>query len=247
MFQGKTATFRWYEDTDTGPGWVMASMPHFDTVKGFGMAHDMIEHFTPRAGNAGEAEAFGAMVWVRWDGCYWGSLTDRRRESLMTGREHAESLASDLSNFLAFSDYEMVAPCDFELAPEPEDEEVREILRLVAAYTARQCRIHDHQPIAPEQRHVIRHLYQWLCIGYQNVQTFYDHNAQAIAALFADIEKTIDLYSEAVEHYSGDEIEVTISADYTWEYKVINGQDMAGDYWEEGRPVGSNDEEDEDE
>lgn len=247
MFQGKTERFTWYSahDNDHGlEGWIMSSMPHFDPVAGRGLAHDMLEHFTPRAGNEGEAEAFGAIAWIRIEGGYWTAYNPNTGH--LTLKDHANSLGSEFANFLAQSDWQCRAPDAWEVVPEVDDEcGMRTLLRNIAARTAYYARKEFGMPSG--ERECIRNMYQWLCIGYQKVQEFYGTNAQAMAALFWELENAIDQNAKWVEHCSGDQIEVRINPDFTWALNTITGQDENGDYWEDGQPVSSDDEDDEDE
>lgn len=235
-FAGKTVNFTWQDASENErgvSGWVMSTMPHFDPVQGMGAAHDILEHFTPRAGNAGEAEAFGAIVWIRLEGGYWAAFADNPHTSRMSVEEHAKGMGQEFGDFLHYSDYEMAEPLDFERVEEPDDEDgTRAILRLICAHAARHCR--NEHGMDPSKRHCIKLMYQWLCSGYAKVQEFYGNNAPNMAALFWELEKAIDNNIKYVEHYSGDSIEVRIDHDYTWALTTITGIDENGDIWEDG-------------
>lgn len=89
-----------------------------------------------------------------------------------------------------------------------------------------------------DERKSIRLIYQWLCIGYRDVQKFYDTNAQAVAELFYDVEHTLDSFIKTVGPEEGDVLEVSINEDYTWAYRVIDGMDENGEFFADGEPLG---------
>lgn len=60
--------FEYVENGEYGSGLRMTNRPHFDPVRGVGVAHDCLEHFHNDAGNTeAELEALGAMIHVRGD------------------------------------------------------------------------------------------------------------------------------------------------------------------------------------
>ncbi len=64
--------FEWADDDRFGVGWRSAINPSFDTVRGFGVAHDVMEHFTQDGSLVDEAHAFGSMLWGRVQGEWVG-------------------------------------------------------------------------------------------------------------------------------------------------------------------------------
>ncbi|UGC97153.1 deoxynucleoside kinase [Pseudomonas phage BHU-1] len=234
-FSGKTVNFVWQDDCDFPAGWVMAGMPHFDPVQGLGVAHDFLEHFTYRAGNAGEAEAYGAMLWIRFDGQYFDTLVANGIGQQLTWENRAKTMGEELGDFLASSGYEIASPLDFELAQEPEDGELLALCRLVVAQAIRYCR--KCHGMGYEHRAIFKTLLQWLHIGYQNVQEFYGTNSQKIAEVFYEIEAIVDGDINCREHYSGDKISITVDKDYNITLSVVTGFDEDGVLWENGEPV----------
>jgi len=77
------------------------------------------------------------------------------------------------------------------------------------------------------------------------VQEHYNTNAAKIAELFWEIEQEVDQYIAGVNPESGDCIELRLNPDHTFALTVIDGRDLNGDYYENGEPATSEDEDDE--
>lgn len=64
--------FVWEPDGEKGDGWRLESRPDLDTVRGLGVAHDCMEHFSLDGSLLDEAHAFGVMLWGRVGGDWVG-------------------------------------------------------------------------------------------------------------------------------------------------------------------------------
>lgn len=80
--------FVWTEG-DYGEGWRVDRLPSYDPVRGFGVAHDSLEHVRLDGTIEDEAMAFGCILWGRGLGGYWKSSTFGR------------AMADDCMEFLA--------------------------------------------------------------------------------------------------------------------------------------------------
>lgn len=62
----------WREDRHGSTGWILSGMDDFDVGQGLTVAHDVLEHFEHKDGDAtSEYSAFGCMLWGRVCGDYW--------------------------------------------------------------------------------------------------------------------------------------------------------------------------------
>lgn len=242
--QTKSLQFRWYGDNETDfglAGFVRTDMPHFDPVQGFGLAHDMVEHFTPLAGTHGEIAALAASIWVRVEGSYW-SLTDGGGFS--SPREFARTIGEELGKFLVDDGGEL---CPYALSI---GGEVPVVDKDDGEYNLLRCMVADMIRFARRERpgdyrQAARDAWKFAAWGYTAVQEHYGTNAAKIAELFWEIEQEVDQYIASAQPESGDCIEVRLNPDYTFVLAVIDGRDLNGDYFENGEPVTSEDEDDE--
>lgn len=90
-----SVTFYWQEDAEYGGfGWVPAEQPKFNASKGFGVAHDTLEHFDLKAGTLEEElMAFGSIFYIRVD-------TGLMMERNIFAKSPGEILSGDISRFL---------------------------------------------------------------------------------------------------------------------------------------------------
>ncbi len=67
--------FVWGHDDEFGiDGWKPALIPEFNVVAGFGLAHDVLEHFSASDSSIeSEFLAFGAILYMRAEGEYWAN------------------------------------------------------------------------------------------------------------------------------------------------------------------------------
>jgi hypothetical protein len=88
-------TFEWVGDHDRGAGWRPEGMPDLDPLRGFGVAHDAMEHFSIDSDIRNEGVAFGVILWGR-EGGGWSGWN---RPGV--GRQtFGEIMASDLAEFI---------------------------------------------------------------------------------------------------------------------------------------------------
>lgn len=88
--------FKWETDDDSGlSGWKMGSMPStFQPFMGYGLAHDVLEHFNYDGSIESELMAFGTMLWGRGQGDWW-------HDNGAENREFYQNVPSDLAEFIA--------------------------------------------------------------------------------------------------------------------------------------------------
>jgi len=82
-------------ESDSGAqGWRLKALPDFDPVSGFGLAHDVIEHFDQSGTIEEEGRAFGAILWGRHNGGWWQDGFSHYPEfGYQTGNECGEFVA----------------------------------------------------------------------------------------------------------------------------------------------------------
>jgi hypothetical protein len=251
--------FVWGHDEDRGmSGWVLASMPHFDPVQGFALAHDMLEHTDTYPGMEGEAMAFGGICYIRIEGGYMDE--ERSSRGARPDRhEYAITLGYELANFFEHENDDH-GGWVIERTEEPpvDDEELELLFADIARETSRQGQKEflwsEDEEERREHRRDMRKaavsIIPWLRRGYRKCEAFWEAgNPQQMSCLFRDIESTIDTEIDHTEHYPGDRISVHINEDLTWGWETIEGRDANGDLWENGELVdeSADKEEDEDE
>lgn len=87
--------FTWtdgHDDENGIEGWRMRGFEELDTVQGFGLAHDALEHFDATLGMDAEMKAFGAILWGRID-YGWRSSSRGRLTTI-------DDLGYDIQRFL---------------------------------------------------------------------------------------------------------------------------------------------------
>lgn len=226
-----TRSFRWITDNEIGlTGWLLTSMPHFDPVRGFGMAHDLLEHFGEYPGIEGEALAFGCMIWQRGEGGYWDEQDSRYNRPPRTTREHCVDLADECYQFLVDNQFKIAEPesCE-ELAPEVEDYLAGLVEGITAAWQYNSAAGLDEPPEWADIEASVDRFARWVRLGYSRAPERWTCGPESLAATFLDMEMAIDLLSESREH--DDEIEVSVEEGTgKWGYTVIQGADLDGIY-----------------
>lgn len=90
--------FRWNSGSDREDGhsgWQLKGHPELDPVQSFGVAHDVLEHFTNYGTLEHEGLAFGAVMWDRGRSGYWN------QRCIITSPEYiASRLAGDIAESL---------------------------------------------------------------------------------------------------------------------------------------------------
>lgn len=229
--------FVWGE-SERGAGWVLASMPHFDPVHGMALAHDLLEHTDTYPGMEGEAMAFGGICYIRVDGGYMDQAVSSRGGQ-PDRVEYARTLGDELAGFFRWDDKDN---WKLEHITEPalDDDEMEALIFNIARAC---CRIALAEFVDTdgewERRALIRKasvsLIPWIRRGFRKCEAFWGAgNPQQMSDLFSDIESTIDLDIQYADHQPGDRIEVTINDDLTWGLRTLEGNDVNGDYYENG-------------
>lgn len=225
----RTEEFRWLTDSDRGPGWLFLKMPHFDTVKGFGLAHDMLEHVDTWTGITGECRAFGAMLWIRGTGDYWAEAANREQRPYSM-RTTCHEIGQELGDLLADADGDVLTT-DVQ-SPVEDDEGVAEAwIEWMLGGVIAASRFAD-EPSKTPTADTIERMRNWIRDGYRNAEQFYGCRADAVAQLFRELEEAIDKASVGREE--GDEIAVTVYNDCTFAIETVTGVDAEGNYWIDG-------------
>ena len=98
--------FIWGHDDEYGiDGWKPAKIPEFNVTSAFGIAHDVLEHFSDSdASIEGEFLAFGAMLYMRAEGDYWANA----KQSF--NPDPAYQMAGDVAEFMRQKGHELRRP-----------------------------------------------------------------------------------------------------------------------------------------
>lgn len=86
--QARRRSFIWASHHEYGEGWLATDNRDFDTVLGFGVSHDVLEHMDNLRGPEAEFRAFGAMVYGRGLNSWFNG-------------DMGEALALDVETFLS--------------------------------------------------------------------------------------------------------------------------------------------------
>lgn len=208
--------FTYTESDQNGlSGLQMQGYPDFDAVQGMGVAHDLLEHLTPRAGAAGEAEAFGAILYMRVEGCL---------ESLNGRLLLQKDLAVELLGLIATHEDGKCQPPEGDTLYDPEVEEnFLEFFETLAT-------AEDDDPECPVSVEDRENLKAWVIHGYLLAQEKYPNEWKA-AELFYEAETLVDNYLKG-ERYEGDKVELIVNPEeYSVELKVIDGFDDYSGCW----------------
>lgn len=204
-----TVKFVWTKDQEYGEyGWIPKDHPEFNMVSGFGLAHDVLEHFKGDTSDLnGEMRAFGAMLLIRAEGD-WQPYRGYRN------RPMSEDISSDLARFIREQKWS-----DDRLSRPPRTYKLNEYVeQVIADAFAETYRIvkaeneyeHDeNDKITHHEAQVfLEKALGWMRIGYRKAARRY-HNAPPhyLASLFNDIE----CQTYKVTGDFGDELVVSVS------------------------------------
>lgn len=189
MGRRKAVEFVCEEDEERGYfGWRQAGQSGFDPVPGLGVAHDLLEHFPGGTDSmADEFQAFGAAMFVRYDGCY-------------TGWSHNHSFAhhmSDLEDVL-----KPAIQSGYRLEPPPptrplEEHHERELERYVVNArkgAANACEIWGPLP-DDDIEQIVTDSVGWIRTGYRRARRRYQrYYASHVARTFEAIIEKVDKF-----------------------------------------------------
>lgn len=172
-----------------GSGWIMRDMPHFDTSLGFGVAHDVLEHFDHGDCVTDEFQAFGAILWGRVNGCY-ASLA----ETGVSEFSH-KSLASDLGEMLVRE--KLVIPdvrtrplADDGYEPEKKLDELRMLIWQSVAHFDDEL---NGTPTFRGYDAAVDLTLAWMRVGYRRAARRWGHtNPESLASMFWEMEREVD-------------------------------------------------------
>jgi hypothetical protein len=178
--------FVWGHDDEYGiDGWKPALIPHFNVTQGFGIAHDVLEHFSASDSSINaEFLAFGAILYMRAEGDYWAN----------NGRANydpADNLYNDVADFLINSGDGLKRPgrtkrLDSDL------EEIIDRIRAKARRTMREEWSDDDTDDARNDR-LLEWAIGWMRKGYRKAAKRWDINhAYRRVGLFMEIERELD-------------------------------------------------------
>ena len=187
MFQVK---FEYREDEEFGgEGWIPSAYPHFNAATGFGLVHDVLEHFPEDDGDlAGEMKAFGSMINVR----FLGGWQVRNGYSRYTP---AENIGSDIGRFLEELSYESK-----ELTKPPRTYKLEEYAEciiqesLIEGKRSYLANLSDgDEPMSDTDIEMyLNQMAGWVRIGYrQSVKRFYGACNYELAGLFSNLERAV--------------------------------------------------------
>jgi hypothetical protein len=199
-----TTKFAWLEDQMTGEmGWIPKSNPGFNATSGFGLAHDVMEHFRNDVhGLDAEMRAFGAMIFVRWEG---GWQPYRGVNMHSPAYNIASGIFVFLQNIACEQDTITTPPKTNRLHEDVEeilDEAISKSFKDYLNYE--DCNTDDTLWI----RDALEHMRGWMRIGYRKaVKRYKDLDVYEATALFNEIER--QTYKLTGEY--GDELIVRVS------------------------------------
>lgn len=203
--------FIWGEDEEYGGmGWIPIENRDFNASRGFGVAHDTIEHFRvldrrPRAVVANELMAFGSMVYGRVMGGYWGAFKPSYHSAEnIVGRDLGEFVAASLTGQGRSENFqtEIIQPPNMRrlnLNMEDYLEQIRGIA-IESAWDDIKQQADGYLPDIERftdalVKERLEMAMQWLRIGYRKAQfRFFNAESYDIAALFHRVEVEVDGY-----------------------------------------------------
>ena len=206
--------FEWRHDDEYGAdGWIMKRMPHFNVVEGFGLAHDVLEHFDYGDELKHEFMAFGAMLYIRGEGGWWHSYARNFHSP-------AENMAADVSRFLVERNM-VVEDCRSHRLEEHLECDIAECAdksyKLIldeASYQLEQGEFTREQV-----REAIKRAMHWIRKGYRKAVKRW-HNATA--HYLADLFQSITQEAEAHKHGEyGETLSFSVNT-RTLEYRVTH-------------------------
>lgn len=207
--------FEWREDQEYGyEGWIMKRMPHFNVVEGFGIAHDVLEHFDYGDELKHEFMAFGAMLYIRAEGGWWHSYARNFHTP-------AQNMSADISRFLV-ENAMYVQPCR---STRLDDEWLEDMLAETSEQTYKlvldeaSSELEQGKFSRADVREAIKRALHWMRRGYRKaVKRWHGAQAYHMADLFQSITQ------EAENHKQGDyghTLSISVNT-RTLEYRVVH-------------------------
>jgi hypothetical protein len=197
----------WGEDQEHGGfGWIPKLNPSFNAMRGFGVAHDVMEHTDLISGSLEEEMlAFGAMLYIRGEGGWWW---DSMNSSI------ASNMRGDIAQFSRDVFYQKDYGCvlgkpkrtlriDHEWDIEEIVRQAWRALRDEFEYEAEDWRAFQHYN--PDYR---KRLAGWIRRGYQEcVRRYKGHKAYHLCDVFREITQKVDSYKYVEQ---GEELHITL-------------------------------------
>lgn len=202
--------FEYKEDREFGgEGWIPKAYPMFNAMSGFGIVHDVLEHFPEDEPDlAGEMKAFGSSINIRWMGG-WQPFKGHNYHSAEV------NMGSDVGHFLrdihngSDERHFKSPPRTYRLDDDVEEmiegtlQEGIRIYKIELSYDEEADMLSQH-----ELNTIIEKMRGWMRIGYRkSVKRYHNADYYELTSLFSQIE-------EKVQRLSGDygqELVVSVS------------------------------------
>jgi DNA-binding transcriptional ArsR family regulator len=187
-------SFEYREDEEYGgEGWIPKAYPMFNAATGFGLVHDVLEHFpNDEPDLAGEMKAFGSMINVRWMSG-WIPYKGHNMHS------PESNMGSDIANFLRDihngSDTRHFAtpPRTHKLDEEIEDMIAGALVEGTRLYKLELSYDEEANPMSlGELNTILEKMRGWMRVGYrQSVKRYHNAEHYDLSVLFSQIERKV--------------------------------------------------------
>lgn len=182
-----TVKFDYKEDEEYGgEGWIPQAFPNFNAAEGFGLVHDVLEHFQDDGDSMfAEMKAFGSMMNVRWLGG-WGNGY----------HTPAQNMGSALGRFIdeILQGKELRAPPRTYALEEFAEEMLQDTLKEgYRSYRANYENDDDDDFVSDHDIKIITNkIAGWMRIGYrQSKRRFYNADSCELSYLFRSMEEKV--------------------------------------------------------
>lgn len=186
--------FEYREDEEFGSmGWIPKAYPMFNAATGFGLVHDVLEHFPGDDPDlVGEMKAFGSMINIRWMGG-WQQYKGYSRYT------PEQNMASDIRVFLRDINHGnddrtfYAPPRTYKIKDDAVEELIDGALREGVKMYKAELEYEDEEFMSERALNaIVEKMRGWMRIGYrQSVRRFHHASQLDLADLFSRIEQEV--------------------------------------------------------